>query len=223
MKNNLRILILAGLVAAFTLPLHGREPASRTIASTPAAATNNLIVYGPVPGLAPSDHYAVRVRPAGTDAPWQAPFVFKTACKDFGRNLKPKEEPENYKGNLSGWSHSYVNFETAGPVEVEIAKLNSSVIRKATVHPVRYGRNISLKDGKAFFTLDKPCLVAVDIDGDMRDQNTTPTRDGGGYHGPPLHGLSIFANPIFPNKPDLGDPTVYAVKPGEKPPTSGIW
>ena len=54
------------------------------------------------------------MRPAGADAPWQTPFVFKTACKDFGR-VTGRDEPEKYKGGLSGWSHSYVNFETAGP------------------------------------------------------------------------------------------------------------
>ena len=88
---------------------------------TTDASANKLIVYGPVPGLPPSEHYAVRVRTAGGDAPWQSAFVFKTACKDFGRNVKGT--PEGYWGCLSGWSHSYVNFETAGPVEVEIAKL----------------------------------------------------------------------------------------------------
>jgi len=66
-------------------------------------------------------------------------------------------------------------------------------------------------------------LVAVDVDGAMRDQDTTRTRDGGRYSGPPLHGLSIFANPIFANKPRLGDPTVFAVKPGGLPPTNGNW
>ncbi len=189
-------------------------------------ASQKLIVYGPVPGLAPSDHYSVRVRPARIDAPWQNTFVFKTACKDFGR-FNPKNlgklDTEGYCPNLSGWSHSYVNFETAGPVEMEITKMDGGPIRKATVHPVRYGKNIYLKDGKAYLTLEQPCLVAVDINGDMCDQDTTRTRDGGWYTGPPLHGLSIFANPIFTNKPQLGAPSVYAVKPGQVPPTNGNW
>lgn len=190
------------------------------------AATKNLIVYGPVPGLAPSEHYAVRVRPAAGNIPWQRTFVFKTACKDFGRfdpKNRGKIDTEGYCANLSGWSHSYVNLETAGPVEVEISKVDGTAIRKATVHPVRYGKTVHLKDGKAFFTIEKTCLVAVDIDGTMRDQDTTRTPGGGWYAGPPLHGLSIFANPIFPNKPRLGDPTVYAVKPGAMPPTNGTW
>ncbi len=145
-------------------------------------ASQYLIVYGPVPGLAPSDHYSVRVRLAGINAPWQNTFVFKTACKDFGR-FNPKNlgklDTEGYCPNLSGWSHSYVNFETTGPVEMEITKMDGGPIRKATVHPVRYGKNIYLKDGKAYLTLEQPCLVAVDINGDMCDQDTTRTVNGG--------------------------------------------
>lgn len=220
-------------VIAFLLltPLFGGSGAAILCAGSSAAsdgrvASNKLIVYGLVPGLAPSEHYAVRVRPAGADAPWQSAFVFKTACKDFGR-FNPKNlgkiDTEGYCPNLSGWSHSYVNFETTGLVEVEIAKVDGTAIRKATVHPVRYGKSVHLKDGKALLTLEKPCLVAVDIDGGMRDQDTTRTPDGGWYSGPPIHAISIFANPIFTNKPHLGDPTVCAVKPGEKPPTSGSW
>jgi len=38
-----------------------------------------------------------------------------------------------------------------------------------------------VKDGKVI-TLDKPCLVAVDIDGQMDGQDT-----GKGYKGPPIH------------------------------------
>ena len=186
-----------------------------------------LIVYPPVPGLLPSDHYAVRVRPAGSNASWQTPFVFKTACKDFGHydpeKFRGKINTEGYCANLSGWSHSYVNFETAGPVEVEITRTDGISLRKATVHPVRYGKNIQIKNGRAYLTLEQPCLVAVDINGEMCDQDTTRTRDGGRYSGPALHGLSLFANPIFTNKPQAGDPGVFTVKPGEPPPTNGNW
>ncbi len=217
----LRTIAICGLFSA-TSQTFICESAAGAGPSAPATASNNLIVYGPVPGLAPSEHYAVRVRPAGVDAPWQKPFVFKTACKDVGGN-SAGIVVEGYWCLLSGWSHSYVNFEMAGPVEVEVAKADGSAIRKATVHPERFGRHVQLKDGKAYFTLEKACLVAVDIDGAMRDQDTGMTPTGTVYSGPPLHGLSIFANPIFPNKPRLGDPTVYAVKPGQPPPTNGTW
>jgi len=54
------------------------------------APANRLIVHGPVPGLVSSDHYAVRVRGAGADAPWQTAFVFKTTCKDVAQEQIPR-------------------------------------------------------------------------------------------------------------------------------------
>jgi hypothetical protein len=80
-----------------------------------------------------------------------------------------------------------------------------------------------MKKGKAYVTLAQPCLIAVDINGDMSDHDTTRTLDGGWYMGPPLHAISIFANPVINNKPQLGHPAVYAVRPGQKPPTAGNW
>ena len=113
----------------------GNTPPGLTLGSSGATLKDgNLIVYGPVPGLAPSEHYAVRVRPAGVNAPWQSPFVFKTASKDVGGN-SAGIVVEGYWCMLSGWTHSYVNFETSGPVEVEVAKADGKAIRKATVHP----------------------------------------------------------------------------------------
>ena len=135
-----------------------------------ANASENLIVYGPVPGLAPSEHYAVRVRPAGANAPWQTPFVFKTACKDFGR-FDPKSlgkiDTEGYCANL----------ERLEPFlrELRNGRAGGGGNRQSGWHgdsqshrPSRalWHEYVHLKDGKAFFTLEKPCLVAVDIDGD---------------------------------------------------------
>jgi hypothetical protein len=60
--------------------------------------------------------------------------------------------------------------------------------------------------------------VAVDIDGQMDAQDT-----GKGYKGPPIHTVSIFANPLLSRKPKPGDPGVRTVMPGEKPPADGDW
>ncbi|MDZ7824549.1 MAG: hypothetical protein U5K75_11290, partial [Ahrensia sp.] len=67
-------------------------------------------------------------------------------------------------------------------------------------------------DGKAYPSLEKPCLVAVDIDGQMDGQDT-----GKGYKGSPIHTISIFANPPLEGKPKPGDPRVLTVKPGRNP------
>lgn len=175
-----------------------------------ARAGDDLIVYPSVPGLEPSGHYVVRVRSAAPGSPWQNAFVWETACKSIEKNT------DAYFDTLAGWTHAYVNFETGGAVVVEIARVNGQPIRTAAAHPQRKASGCVVKDGKAFLKLDKPCLVAVDIDGQMDEQDT-----GKGYKGPPLHTISIFANPPMSDKPKLGDPGVLAVKPGEMPPTDG--
>lgn len=175
-------------------------------------ADDELVVYPPVPGLAASEHYTVRVRPAKDGAGWRDAFAWETACQTVGKKT------DAYFPHLAGWTHTYVNFETAGPVEVEISRADGQSIHTATVHPQRKASACTVKDGKAFVQLDKPCLVAVDIDGQMDGRDT-----GKGYKGPPIHTISLFANPLLEGKPEPGDPGVLAVKPGEMPPADGPW
>ena len=57
----------------------------------------------------------------------------------------------------------------------------------------------SHRDDKAVVTIDKPGLFTVDINGQMDDQDTGKLPDsvgGGEYSGPPIHTLTIFANPF---------------------------
>jgi hypothetical protein len=173
-------------------------------------AATGLLVYPPVPGLANSAHYQVRVRSAGGE--WQSAFACETACKTV------EKDTDAYFDHLAGWTHAYVNVETSGAVEVEIARVNGLPIRTAAVHPQRKASACSEKDGKVFVKLEKPCLVAVDIDGQMDGQDT-----GKGYKGPPIHTISLFANPPLAGKPKPTDPGVLAVKPGEMPPADGDW
>jgi len=168
----------------------------------------DLRIYPPVPGLEASAHYQVRIRTTADGAEWYSAFAWQTECKD----------EEAYFDTLKGWTHTYVNFETSGPVEIEISRVNGQPIRSAAVHPKRHASNCSIKDGKALVKLGKPCLVAVDIDSQMDGQDT-----GKGYQGPPIHTISLFANPPLAGKPTLHDPGVLAVKPGEKPPADGDW
>jgi hypothetical protein len=175
-------------------------------------AADGLVVYPPVPGLAASEHYQVRVRPARDGGEWRPAFAWETACKTVDKTT------DAYFAHLAGWSHAYVNFETAGPVEVEISRANGQPIRTAAVHPRRKASACSVTDGKVLVKLDQPCLVAVDIDGQMDGQDT-----GKGYRGPPLHTISLFANPLLDGKPKPGEPGVLTVKPGEIPPSDGPW
>ena len=177
-----------------------------------ARADDELVVYPSVPGLAASAHYKVRVRSAGDGREWRSAFAWETVCKTV------EKKSDAYFDSLAGWTNTYVNFETAGAVEIEITRVNGQPIRTAAAHPKRKASACSVKDGKVLVRLDQPCLVAVDIDGQMDGQDT-----GMGYKGPPIHTISLFANPMLSGKPKPADPGVFTVKPGETPPSDGPW
>lgn len=174
-------------------------------------AVAELVVYPAVPGLAASAHFRVRVR-ATIDEEWQRAFAWETVCKTVAK------DEDGYFDHLAGWTHTYVNFETSGAVEIEIERADGMPIRSAVVHPKRKASRCLVKEGKAIVRLENPCLVAVDIDGAMDTQDT-----GKGYKGPPVHTISIFANPPLTDKPKPTDPGVLVVKPGETPPSTGPW
>ena len=95
--------------------------------------------------------------------------------------------------------------------------------------------------------ISKPGLFAIDINGQMDDQDTGRlpgkqqvtvikniikyylTAGSLGNHsisyykGPPIHTVTVFANPFLPNKPSLEDPGVHVVFPGEEAPSEGAW
>lgn len=173
---------------------------------------NSLVVYPNIPGAVPSEHFAIAVRATRGDTSWRRAFASQTQCK-------PGIDGKNgYFPRLSDWSNTFVNFETDGPVEVAIARTNGKPIVKAMAHPQRKVESCVVRDGRAYITIDKPCLFAVDIDGQMDDQNT-----GMGYEGPPIHTVTLFANPILQDRPLPTDPDVFAVSPGQQAPTEGDW
>lgn len=175
-------------------------------------AGDGPLVYPPVPGLPASEQYTIRVRAAGPGGVWRSAFAWETKCKA----IEPRTD--GYFDTLAGWSHTYCNFETAGAVEVEIARVDGRPIRTAAVHPRRHASACKVADGKARLTLAGPCLVAVDIDGQLDGQDT-----GKGYRGPPLHTISVFANAPLADKPRPDDPGVLTVRPGEPVPSAGDW
>ncbi len=176
------------------------------------AQDSGLITYGEVPGAETSDQYTLSVRTLETDASWHSAFAFIT------RSQEAKEGLNKYFSHLNGWSNTYINFEMRRPIEVEIAKVNGEPIRTAVAHPGRKVSSCIVRDGKAYVTITEPSQIAVDIDGQMDDQDT-----GMGYAGPPIHTLTIFANPILKDRPQPDDPGVLAVAPGETPPPDGPW
>lgn len=173
---------------------------------------DKLVVYSDVPGLAqPGEYYKIRVRSNASNNEWQECFGLVT------RSLYEYSN-ENYFSILKGWTHTYANIEMNSPVEVEIAKADGSPITKAAVHPHAKGSAVTITDGKAYFSMDKPALIAVDIDGQMDDHDTGRDQFAQAYDGPAIHAVSIFAHPLF-EKPDSTSAGVKVVHPGEDPPT----
>ena len=176
-----------------------------------------LIVYSDVPGCKPSEFYKIRARSKATKGEWQSTFALIT--RSLYSQAKIPKKPgstssmEHYYDHVRDWSHTYVNIEVNSPVEVEVSKANGEPIRKAAAHPAAKAGEVTLKDGKAYFVMDKPALIAVDIDGQMDDQDT-----GEGYKGPAIHTVSVFAHPIM-ERPAMTDPGVVVVTPGTRPPT----
>ena len=183
------------------------------------SSLSGLSVYGPVPGLAPSPHYSVQVREEGRQ-PWLSPFTLLTECT--GETFCNTTGIFNH---LANWSNSYVNFEMEEGVnvEVKITKLLGDPVIKAVVRPQAAAASCQIKDGEVHVVIDRPGLFTVDINGQMDDQDTGKLPNNRGYYdGPPIHTITIFANP-FIDKPSLEDSGVYQVSPGEEAPSEGPW
>ena len=186
-------------------------------------SSSQLHVYDDVPGLAPSPFYSLRVRLA-SDEVWSSAFTLVTQCTTD--TLCDQSPGAGIWQHLANWSNSYVNFEMEDmtKVEIEITKLWGEPITSAVVHPAASATRCRVSEGKAIVTINKPSLFAVDINGQMDDQNTGKIPNNRGYYdGPPIHTLTIFANPFLDNKPSLEDEGVYPVTPGEIPPEQGSW
>ena len=85
------------------------------------------------------------------------------------------------------------------------------------VRPVGHASAATVSNGKIYVTFNQAANINVDIDGQMEDQYT-----GMGYTGPPVHTISIFANPVF-KKPILTNPRVYQLNPGDAIPANTTW
>jgi hypothetical protein len=208
----------------FSQPLVAFAAVLLVFFAQPTDGSTNLSVYPHVPGLAQSSRYRFRVREL-PDGPWQDPFAFFTFCKEGNLGY--------YSNALRNWTHTYCNFEmNAGTlVEIEITRLNGATsnpsvvpIQTAVAHPRRKVRSWRVENGKVYAVIDRPMQFAIDIDGQM-DTRIAPRLLNGSmpYNGTnAMHAVTVFANP-FIDKPDLNDPSVFAVEPGTIPPRTGAW
>ena len=191
------------------------------------AEEEKLHVYDAVPGLEASSFYELRVK-LTSDAEWTDAFPLVTECTTG--TLCDQSPGAGIWRHLANWSNTYVNFEMGdnAEVQIEITKLWGEPITKAVVHPATSATNCYVETGRATVTINKPSLFAVDINGQMDDQDTgklpkNRTQDRGYYEGPPIHTVTIFANTFLANKPDLEDEGVLTVVPGETPQEEGSW
>ena len=186
-------------------------------------ANEQINVYDSVPGLDPSPYFSLQVRQSG-DEVWTDTFTLITECTSAKMcDLTP------WSGiweHLTNWSNSYINFEMeeSTSVQIKITKLWGDPITKAVVHPASSADGCEVRNGHAVVTISKPSLFTVDVNGQMDDQDTgmiAKTKQV--YDGPPIHSVTIFANPFLDNKPSLDDEGVLHVSPGEMPPEEGSW
>jgi len=192
----------------------GPEPTKNQTLPLPISS-EGLETVADIPGLEPSEHFRFRARTKNGDAagPWMESFAFITRCK------KDNDE-RKYFGHLEAWTNTYTNFIMTQPVKVEIEissnKGDINQIDTAVAHPLasKAVESVTVKNGKAYIIMNSPDQIAVDINGQMDSQHT-----GRGYDGPPIHTVTVFANPPLSDVPELGRPGVHTVAPGEMPPT----
>lgn len=185
--------------------------------------TNKLVVYTDVPTLAPSEFYTIKVRSAATKNEWVECYanITRSLWSTLPESTLIKGNKEHYYGYVRDWSHTYANIEMIDnqTVEVAISAKNGFKIRgrdfdKANAHPAHKASAPTVEDNVVYFTINKPGQITIDINGQMDEVNT-----GNGYSGPPIHTVSLFANPII-DKPLVGDPNVLVVNPGQTPPSN---
>lgn len=127
-----------------------------------------------------NDDFTVRVRVPGGE--WQDLYEYKASV-----DLDTKQDA----------SMVYFNFD--GSVEMSVQKNNGDASR-VVVRPDSKGIKASLKDGVAYFKLDKPHNLSVEFDGDK------------------LHNLHIFTHAIRKDMPAVpADLTPYQVTQGKTP------
>jgi len=179
---------------------------------------DTLIVYKDVPGLVPSEFYSFRIRSAATHNEWVECFanITRSLHDRLPANVPIiKNKREHYYTYLREWSHTYANIEMSrgSRVEVEISSKNGFKIKGmdftyANAHPAQKAEQPTVVNNKVYFIINNPAQVTIDINGQMDSTNT-----GDGYSGPPIHAVTLFANPII-DKPVIGKQGVVVVNPG---------
>ena len=213
----------------FILFLFGFLTFATTIAKAQESTTtkeftensNKLVAYTDVPSLAASEFYTIKVRSAATKNEWVECYANITRSLWSTIPIAGTGNKEHYYAYVKDWSHTYCNIEMSNNQTVEFAitakngfKIRGRDFDIANAHPEQKASTPTVINNVVYFTINNPAQITIDINGQMDEVNT-----GNGYSGPPIHTVSIFANPII-DKPSLTDPNVLVVEPGVKPPSN---
>jgi hypothetical protein len=128
-------------------------------------------------GAALNNSFTVQVRLAGQQQ-WQRVTTY---------NVKVAKA-EDLKTTAENASLAYFNM--AGKVEVAV-KLNEGALQTARIRPLSYGIESKREGNTLYFTLDKPCNLSVEVNGDI------------------FHNLHLFANPIYESVDSLAKNVIY--------------
>jgi hypothetical protein len=143
----------------------------------PFAAVAQLYAFPAPTGVELNKRFTVQVKQANQQQWQQLPSY----------NVKVKKN-ENLISSEENASMAY--FSAAGKVEVAIQS-NTGIIHTARIRPLSYGIKPILKDNSIYFTLEKPCNVSVEINGDI------------------FRNLHLFADPIYEPVDSLAKNVIY--------------
>jgi hypothetical protein len=188
-----------------------------TLSPSPARAqtsVNGVGLYDAPHSSVVSTKYKVRIKPTGQpDADYRIANVLISQLNptyvEGGHELNQK-----YYSNLWGCSHSYLNFETTGSVDIEVERIGGGSISDATrIYPENKISNVTFFSSKVKFTMSRPCNVAIDINGEMQNRAhqtsaSNPTA---------VDTLSIHGNHPLEDKPSIGGANVQVVEPNPNP------
>jgi len=131
----------------------------------PIGMMAQIRVFDAPAGVALNNDFTVQVRPAGQKQ-WQGAAAYNIMVAKMENGKKTEENA------------SLAYFSTAGKVEVAV-RLNKGSLQTARIRPLSYGIQQMLKGNTLYFTLDKPCNLSVEVNGDI------------------FHNLHLFANPVY--------------------------
>ena len=136
-----------------------------------------LRVFDAPKGVALNNDFTVQTRLAGQKE-WQRVTAY---------NVKVVRM-ENGRTHDENASLAY--FSTGGKVEV-VVRLNKGALQTARIRPLSYGIKPRLEGNTLYFTLDKPCNLSVEVNGDI------------------FHNLHLFADPVYEPVDSLAKNVIY--------------